>query len=379
MALLFVQFAGVSFAGALLTVIVLQYHLLLNKDLGYVTENVYYTENTNSISDETFALLKNELLQRPEISNVSITSNLPMDFLTGFEIFDDKNGESLFSSRGMAADKDFFETMQMEMLSGQYFTESKFNYSEAVVNEEFVKMMGITGAAVGQTFVTKLDDVLSVKIIGVVKNFNIFTLYKQSSMQDIPPLIIFSREEARRDWWHPFNRLVVRTHSANSELYAQLNIHIRKMFNSNIVYFEPYRMKIEQMYDATLVYRNTVWAAVAVLCIITILGLFGYLHNETIRRRQEILIRRIHGATIVNILYLFSKYIIGIFIPAILTGFIIAYFIGIKWLESFSVKISLNVSLFFTVGIFLLAGIFVCISLQIADIMRKNVSQFLTK
>ncbi|MDR1356788.1 MAG: ABC transporter permease, partial [Tannerellaceae bacterium] len=374
MGLMYVLFVGVSFMATLLLVVVWQYHVLINSDLGYVSGNLFFTEDTQGADDEKFDVLKDELSRMPGIASVSVTTDLPLDFMNGFYVYDDNNEARLFSSRGMAADKDFFETMGIEILLGRGFSENKLDYSEAIVNDRFVRMMGWTGSPLGRTFVTRLDGAMTVEVIGVIKDFSIYTLYQQEAdyMRD-PPLIVFSREKSNRDWWYPANRLVLRADVTNGDLRASLDSMAKQTLESETARFGSYNEKIEQTYNATLAQKDMIVSASVLMLCITVLGLFGYMQGEIIRREKEITIRRINGATFGDVLSVFLRHILLLSFPAVLTGFVLSYYVSGEWLQQFAVKIPLDFRLFFPVGIITLSVISASIYLHVAKAMKANI------
>jgi putative ABC transport system permease protein len=373
--LLFLQLASVAFVIFLLTVSVKQYDLLVNVPLGYTTENVFYAEDIGkSVSDEQFDHLKTELQQLPSVVQVSISTHLPMDYLETFQIFDDNNEEELFASRGMAVDKNFFATMQIDFTDGKGFRESKLNYSEAVVNEEFIhRMKWEKDSSVGKTFVMRFDGIKVVKIIGVVNDFRTYTLYLQN-MDIQSPLIIFSKEEGSRDWWHLSNRLIVRIHPASdTRAFATLEGKLKEIFNNKTAYFASYSEKIRLTYMTEEKYRRTVMLASIILSLITLFGLFGYTQDEILRRKKEMTLRKIYGATKKNLHYVFIRHLLLISLPAIVTGFILSYYISSNWIQQFAIKISLSLALFFIVGCCILSSLLACVILQVVKHTNENI------
>ena len=80
--------------------------------------------------------------------------------------------------------------------------------------------------------------------------------------------------------------------------------------------------------------------------IIALIGLIGYINDETNRRGKEIAVRKINGATERDILRLISSDVVWMALPAILIGAGASWFAGEKWLQQFSEKIPMNAGLF---------------------------------
>jgi ABC-type antimicrobial peptide transport system permease subunit len=80
-----------------------------------------------------------------------------------------------------------------------------------------------------------------------------------------------------------------------------------------------------------------------VTLLIALAGLIGYIHNETNRRRAEIAIRKVHGATTNSIQGLFFKNILITVIPAIIVGLISAVVVVQLLQENFIDKVYISI------------------------------------
>lgn len=363
--LLFIQFAGIAFMLTLLTIITIQYNLLMNKDLGYTTENMIYSKDTGNLFGEKAARLKAELSRLPEVEMVTLTSSLPGYGMNGDLVADENKEDAMVSVRFMQADKDFIDVFGMTMKEGENFSESKLNYNHAIVNESFVKKMQWTGPAVGKVFVKGRNKV---EVTGVVKNFQIGSLYTDPMYDDIPPLIYYSQGETEGGG----NILVVRLNHFNPTVIADLSARLRELLNNEDAYFEDYRMLINDSYKSARLFRNSILVASGLMLIITLLGLLGYTEDEIHRRSKEIAVRKVNGATAKDILYIISKDISVTALPAIVIGLGISYVVGANWLMQFAAKISLNTGLFIVSGIIVLAIIIICITLRAWGVANEN-------
>ena len=82
--------------------------------------------------------------------------------------------------------------------------------------------------------------------------------------------------------------------------------------------------------------------------LIACLGLFGLASFTVLKRKKEIGIRKVIGASVLNILILLSKNFIKTVALAMLIGVPVTYLIATKWLENFAFRIELNWWLFAT-------------------------------
>ena len=91
------------------------------------------------------------------------------------------------------------------------------------------------------------------------------------------------------------------------------------------------RVKDRFSYRASM--RNNVLIVSLATLLISLIGLVGYLGNEMARRRKEIAIRKVNGATTTQVLSLMSLNISWVVIPAIIAGVAGAVWGGMKYLE----------------------------------------------
>ena len=91
------------------------------------------------------------------------------------------------------------------------------------------------------------------------------------------------------------------------------------------------RVKDRFSYRASM--RNNVLIVSLATLLISLIGLIGYLGNELARRRKEIAIRKVNGATTAQVLSLLSLNLSWVVIPAIIAGIAGAVWGGMRYLE----------------------------------------------
>lgn len=129
---------------------------------------------------------------------------------------------------------------------------------------------------------------------------------------------------------------------AGTDIHAAVE-HIRKTL-SDIEPSYPFDVEFydtifDQLYhkEENLHSLITVFSILAI--IISLVGVFGLVIFETQYRRKEIGIRKVHGATVGEILYMFNKSYLKIVVICFIIAAPIAWY-GVKiWLESFAYKI----------------------------------------
>ncbi len=103
-----------------------------------------------------------------------------------------------------------------------------------------------------------------------------------------------------------------------------------------------YSIELDSQYVSVQRIRDAIMMVGFIIFFITVIGLIGYLQDEINRRRSEMAVRKINGATMGELLSLFWKNIAKLSIPALLIGVVVSYYIGNIILENMSKKIDLH-------------------------------------
>jgi putative ABC transport system permease protein len=116
--------------------------------------------------------------------------------------------------------------------------------------------------------------------------------------------------------------------------------------------------------------RNTMAIGAVFSLLIALLGLIGFIRDESLRRSKEMAVRKINGATTRDILGVFSSDILKLSGVMAVIACIAAFFVARKWLEQFAEKVSLN-PLYFIGGaalvLLIVLGVVVLNCLRIAS------------
>ncbi|MDR3250650.1 MAG: ABC transporter permease [Tannerella sp.] len=333
--LLFMQFLGISFVTLLLIVAFRQYGLLINKDLGYVADNVVYLRMngvkgaTGEETGRNIGLLRQELERFPFVESAATSASIPIAY-GGAPIADD-DGAVLFSSRYETCDADYIRTMGMEFASGGNFTASgEGDAGEVIVTENFVKRMGWTDNPVGR-------EVKSYgKIVGVLRDYVSSPLYGGYGYE---PVLIRGRRFCTQI-------LTLRLTATTPENLKAIDDRLGRLYPDDDMGLSILKDRLDSDYEPVRNFRNITLAACVCIFLITLMGLAGYVNDEIQRRRKEIAIRKINGATRGNILRIVASGIASMALPAIAIACAGAYFAGERLLQLFTERTAMDLTVF---------------------------------
>ena len=182
------------------------------------------------------------------------------------------------------------------------------------------------------------------EIAGFCKDFNFASL-----RQEIKPFAFYVYG---KDPWHICMRLYIRT-EAGVDVPALME-RIRKTLNDldpdlgDGMSYEvwPFSESIENQYKKEQNLSQLVILFTLLAIVISLMGVFGLVMFETEHRRKEIGIRRVHGATVEQILAMFNSR----FVKIVLVCFVIAVPVSIvimrRYLEGFAYQVPLHVWVF---------------------------------
>lgn len=139
----------------------------------------------------------------------------------------------------------------------------------------------------------------------------------------------------------------------------------------------PYADLVVDQYRSTKGFRAGTLATGVTALVIALMGLIGYTTDEVNRRRKEIAIRKVNGATARDIFHMLVTDVLKLSVPAVLIGLILSWVIAGKWLQLFADRITLSPLLFLAVGLVVLAIVVTIMLLSARKVVNSNPVLFL--
>jgi putative ABC transport system permease protein len=344
-----------------------QMSYIKNRGLGFSGDHVLYL----SISDnKKYSQLKSELLKIPLIQSVTAADYFSAESVSntdGFN-FEGKPDDMNFNLTIQQVDFDFLKTLDVKIVDGRDFSqEIKTDATSAyILNEKAVKLMGINNP-VGKTFYLWGNKGT---IIGIAGNANFLSL-----KQDLDPRLYMIKLPDVN-----FEYVLIKLNSkslqgGNSSVTDALS-GIKKVWKE--VYPDtPFEFRfVNQLYDR--VYRtdrqnNLMFGIFSLLAIIiSCLGLLGLTLLTTEQKTKEIGIRKVNGATNINIMVMLNLGFIKLIAIAFIISVPIAYYIMNKWLQNFAYYTDISWWIFISAGIIAVLIAFITVSYQSWKISNTN-------
>jgi putative ABC transport system permease protein len=340
-----------------------QLNYFSNKDLGFnKAQTLTFHINKRDVRGRVDAL-KQQLLQNPNIEAVGVAGNpIGNNNIGGGDFNLGADGKATAGSKivqNLTIDADFISTLQIKMAAGRNF--SAANLSDVkdaiIVNETLIKDLGWTNP-IGRQVRTGVDEkgnVITQTIVGVVKDFNTYSLQHKIS----PMVLNMPATAGDKD------NVYIRIGRGN--IQASLN-YITQIFgkfdNENKPEFHFLDQNFAAQYQ-TEQKQGTILLVFTLLAIsIACLGLFGLVTFTAEQRVKEIGIRKTLGASVASIVQLLSTDLMRLVVIAMLIACPIAWLAMDKWLQEFAYKIEINWWVFLLAGGAALILALVTISIQ---------------
>ncbi|MEQ9378384.1 MAG: FtsX-like permease family protein [Imperialibacter sp.] len=332
--LIVVQF-GLALAMIVSTFVVLQQlSFMQNKDIGFEKDHIVQV-SMNGDANRKFDLIKSDLLNQTDILGVTASGQrLGNNFHQwGFKYKSD-SGVMDITPSNVNVDYDFLEVFGIKLKDGRGFSKdyAQDNGMSFIINESLAKDLNLSqpiGAKAGHGWFH--NDSLGT-IIGVTEDFNFNSLhYAVNTLSMV----------VHPEWG--YQEMSVKVNGQNvdgalKELDEVWTKHVGE-FPLEYTFLDAH---FEELYrsDKQMSAVVTIMGVLAIL--IACMGLFGLAAITTERRIKEIGIRKVLGASVIDIMFGLSKS----FVLLILIAFVIMtplawLFLG-KWLENFAYHIDIN-------------------------------------
>jgi putative ABC transport system permease protein len=352
-----------------------QLNFIQKKNLGFDKNQVLVIQLSDKSAFEKLEVLKNELLQNTGVISAAGSSDIPgkrVPFLAVRLPGEEKkvntktenDEDQPMSMRTWSAGFDLVKTLGLEIAEGRDFSKESGTDPDAafLLNEAAVRELEIKNP-VGHDFeyVYNVKVPKSGKIIGVVKDFNYASLHSK-----VEPLMIHL--------YPPYFRyLLVKIKSGNtretlSEIDQLWTRHIPGIpldyFFLDSAYDDLYRT---EMNTGSILGLFTILAM-----IIAGLGLFGLASFITEQRTREIGIRRVLGASVVQIISKLTREFVILVAIANVIAWIPAYYFIDNWLNSFAYRSSVSPWIFIVSTVLSLLLAFLTVSTKAFATARVN-------
>ncbi|SFD80854.1 ABC transporter permease [Spirosoma endophyticum] len=336
-----------------------QMNYFRSADLGYSREavlNIYIPEKKPGQLES----LKAKLSGLPGIQSMSFAMTTPSstsNWSTGFR-FENSDKEPDYGVLMRPADSAYIHTYGLKLIAGRMY-QAADTIREFVINEAFMKRLGFqTPQQVIGKFMSVNGEEVKKPIVGVVKDFNAFSLHQQ-----IEPSVLTSYRDQYRSLG-----IKLSSQQSSPEAISHLLKDIETAWNATFPDFvfkytfldetlANFYKSEERMYS---LFRLLAGIAIFIGC----LGLYGVVAFMAESRTKEVGIRKALGASTANIFGLFSIDFVRLVLVALVIASPVAWYVMNKWLADFAYKIDIAWWMFALAGVLAVGVALLTVSFQ---------------
>ncbi len=334
-----------------------QISYMKNKDLGIELNGVIVCTGPASLNPDPqkrqkYQAFKNEILDYAGFE--SATFNL---FVPGMEPIGYSQREFHNPEQGVPtgaifyennADEGFLNTYKIRLLAGNNFEIAReHNINDVIINQNALRQLGFENPedAIGR-WIFRRGDTTRYEVIGVVNDF-----HNEGLQKPIYPLVW------NNNYPKEFGYFPVRVNTKNiQETIVQLKtVWDRHYPKDELVYAFADRQFNDQYKSESRYSRFYLWLTFLSIAIATV-GLYGLLVFYLDKRNKEIGLRKVNGATVMQVIGLLNKDFLGWIIVSFLVATPVAWYAMNSWLKSYTYKTDLSWWIFGLAG-FLVLGI----------------------
>jgi putative ABC transport system permease protein len=352
-------FAAVVLTGTLV-LMQKQNHFISGMDLGFTRHSIGSLNISKGFELQDAGRVTDGLKKIPEISAVSITSEMPGAGVTanGYLLEGKENIELV---KTLYTDENFLNCFGIKLSAGRDFRGTTgSDQGGVIINRALADFAGWTDP-IGK----KIKRNQTFEVIGVVENFHFSSLY-----EPVSPLII--SVDPKSDSWS-YYYINIRYNTSD---IAGLQNKIKAVWEHTMP-GQLFEFQFLEDYLATS-YRSlgqnqkmiTLFSMLAIL--IAAIGLFGLSAFITVSRRKEIGIRKVNGATSTQIMVLLNYRMVR----WVLVGFILACpvadYVMVRWLQSFAYKTPVSWWIFGIAGLMVILVAVITVTWESYRAARRN-------
>ncbi len=325
------QFAISIFLISATFFIVTQIKYVQGLDVGFNKEAVLIINNSNSDIRANLDQFKTDLLINPNINSVTSMTGEPGGFHDA-TVVDVPGLDEMIRVRTVFTDYNYLSTLGISLSAGENFNENMTSWEDAsiIFNQAALEEMGLSPEELLYKTVDLPSWEVQGKVVGISTNYN-FTSLKEK----IEPLVIVLSNRHHR-------RYAISLNSANLSDGIEYVSEVWQKFSPEYpIKYKFLDDSLNELYENEIKQSKVFITFSGVSILLACLGILGLASYIAQRRQKELGIRKVLGASVLQLIALIGKqFLISVFFAMVVaTPF--CYFFVKQWLESFAYRIDL--------------------------------------
>ncbi|HVX49481.1 MAG TPA: ABC transporter permease [Chitinophagaceae bacterium] len=323
-----------------------QVSYMQSKSLGLKTEAVITLRPMWNDKGNKMKVLAQKASSLPGVDKVLLQAFAPIGFAhmtNSIQLLGSNKKQNIEASQHTSSE-DFVPFYGIKLLAGRNLLHSD-SMQEYLINETCAKALGFTdyNKAIGKMLVPG-GSAKAYPVAGVVSDF-----YENSFHQRIPPVII-THDPALE------NCIAIKTslHGKNAadiqRLITGLEKQWKTVYPEEVFDYSFLDDAVKRLYENELKMQRLIDTATLVAIFISCMGLLGLAMFTTERKTKEIGIRKVLGASVINIITMLSREVALLVVLSLAIASPIAGLVMQQWLQTFAYRTSLTIWVFVFAG-----------------------------
>ncbi|OJJ20474.1 hypothetical protein BKI52_18630 [marine bacterium AO1-C] len=326
-----------------------------NEKLGFDHKKLVIIPKVERLGNQTNTF-QQKLIQHTNITKAGLSDVTPPNAWMQDYLREDKKDAIKIPFNMINANADYLDMLSLKVVEGRVFSK-KFatDSSTVIINEAAARMLGWQAKeAVGKKLYYEGSGGVSFKVIGVLKDFHFTSLH-----QNITPFAFFYLGSKMFAFDHRYLTFKINQTRDVAGVLAYAEQTWKKMAPSLPFEYEFLDQLYMKTYKSEQRTSNILMVFTGLALFIAALGLVGLATFSAERRSKEIGVRKVLGASVLQIFALLSKEYVKLIGLSFLISIPVAYYVMSNWLQNFTYRINIGWQSFLWAGLIALivAGI----------------------
>jgi len=351
-------------------------------NVGIAKDHVLQLHYMDQLGDNV-EVLKNQLSDNPAFTNVGLSYTTPPNVWEGDRYKAEGPDKPVVDLGYLRADEQYLPLLGVEFVAGRNFDPTNAaDKHKIILNEEAVRILGwgtreqwMNDSPLGKHVVQAFGKEEKLEVIGVVKDFNF-----NSMKEKIGPLLVMHRDNNLHWSYHSgplylsarLNPAVVQNSDEMQNIIDKVQ-KLVKAINPSVVFQYSF---MDEEYDNSFRTERRMGAVLNIFTLLAVaiacLGLFGLAAFAAEQRLKELGIRKVMGANVRELVFLFSSEFTRLVLIAIVLAMPIAWLLTDRWLSNFAFHTPIEVWVFVVAAVSALVIAGLTISYQAIAAARTN-------
>ena len=333
-----------------------QIRFVMSAPMGFDRERIVNLKLNSREAADAWAAMRIELLANPEIIGATISTVIPTGSLSDGSgiILEGHTPDDAVATRRVSIDYEFFNVYGIDLLAGRSFSEEfgldQFRFPNAenptaetsiILNETAMRRAGWSSPeeAIGKRAYSAfsqngVDLRINYTIVGIVRD-----IHYRSIRTEVAPITYYLTDRADNASLKITGNNLEATLAHIDETWARLvpDFPIQRTFLDET---------FEAMYAAEVRTLELFIGLAGIAILIACIGLYGLASFTVDKRTKEIGVRKVHGATVGNIVSLLSWDFSKLVIVANVVAWPAAWLLMGDWLQGFVYRTEIGLMVF---------------------------------